>query len=48
MESVGLGRFLITGKHPRGQFDFELKVNRYTMQTHAYAALLTDEYPKYG
>jgi len=39
---------LITGKHPRGQFDFELKVNRYTMQTHAYAGLLTDDYPKYG
>ena len=39
---------LFTGKHPRGQFDFQLKVNRYTMQTHAYLALMTDDYPKYA
>jgi hypothetical protein len=39
---------LITGKHPRGQFDFQLKVNRYTMQTNAYISLLTDDYPKYA
>ncbi len=39
---------LITGKHPRGQFDFQLKVNRYTMQTNAYISLMTDDYPKYA
>lgn len=39
---------LFTGKHPRGQFDFQLKVNRYTMQAHAYLALMTDDYPKYA
>jgi hypothetical protein len=39
---------LITGKHPRGQFDFQLKVHRYTLQTHAYVGLLTDDYPQYG
>ena len=39
---------LITGKHPRSQFDFQLKVNRYSMQTNAYAGLLTDDYPKFG
>jgi hypothetical protein len=38
---------LFTGKHPRGQFGFQLKVHRYTMQTNAYLGLLTDEYPKY-
>ena len=39
---------VITGKHPRGQFDFQLKVLRYSMQTNAYAGLLTDDYPKYA
>jgi hypothetical protein len=39
---------LITGKHPRGQFDFQLKVNRYTSQTTAYVSLLTDDYPQYA
>ena len=39
---------LITGKHPRGQFDFQLKVNRYTMQANAYISLLTDDYPQYA
>ncbi len=39
---------LITGKHPRGQFDFQLKVHRYSIQTNAYAGLLTDEYPQFA
>jgi len=39
---------LITGKHPRGQFDFQLKVQRYSLQTNAYVGLLTDDYPKYA
>jgi hypothetical protein len=39
---------VITGKHPRGMFDFQLKGFRYSMQTNVYAGLLTDDYPKYG
>ena len=39
---------LITGKHPRGQFDFQLKVHRYSIQTNAYVGLLTDDYPKFA
>jgi len=38
---------VITGKHPRGMWDFTLKGLKYAMQTNAYAFLLTDEYPKY-
>jgi hypothetical protein len=38
---------LITGKHPRGMFDFLLKAQRYFLQTSAYMLLLTDAYPKY-
>jgi uncharacterized protein DUF4389 len=39
---------LITGKHPRGQFDFQLKGHRYTIQANAYIGLLTDDYPKFA
>ena len=39
---------VITGKHPQGQFDFQLKVLRYSMQTNVYAGLLTDDYPKFA
>jgi hypothetical protein len=39
---------LITGKHPRGQFDFQMKVHRYSIQTNAYTLLLTDDYPKFA
>lgn len=39
---------VITGKQPRGQFDFLLKVERYVLQFYAYAMLLTDDYPKWG
>jgi len=38
---------LITGKHPRGMFDFLLKFQRYSLQTSAYTMLMTDTYPKY-
>jgi hypothetical protein len=39
---------VITGKHPRGMFDFGLDVLRYTLQTNAYVLLMTDTYPKWG
>ena len=38
---------LITGKHPRGMFDFILKFQKYAVQVSAYMLLLTDTYPKY-
>jgi hypothetical protein len=38
---------LITGKHPRGMFDFLLKFQKYAVQVQAYSLLLTDTYPKY-
>ena len=38
---------LITGKHPRGMFDFILKFQKYAVQVSAYFLLLTDTYPKY-
>ncbi len=39
---------VITGKFPRGMFDFSLKVHRYMSQYSAYGSLLTDVYPKFG
>ncbi len=38
---------VITGKHPKGMFDFLLKFQKYWLQTSAYMLLLTDTYPKY-
>ncbi|MGD9702675.1 MAG: DUF4389 domain-containing protein [Acidimicrobiia bacterium] len=39
---------LFTGKMPRGNFDFMVKVQRYVLQTTAYGLLLTDTYPAWG
>jgi len=39
---------IITGKHPRGMWEFMLKVVNYIVQLEAYAFLMTDEYPKFG
>jgi hypothetical protein len=39
---------VITGKQPRGFFDFILKVVRYSLQLNAYVLLMTDTYPKWG
>ena len=36
---------VITGRQPRGLFDFGLDVLRYTLQTNAYLLLMTDTYP---
>ena len=38
---------IITGKHPKGMFDFMLKVHRYAVRLNAYLLLLTDTYPKF-
>ena len=38
---------VITGKHPRGMFDFLVKVHRYAVRLNAYLLLMTDTYPKY-
>lgn len=38
---------LVTGIHPRGMFDFLLRVQRYVIQTNAYLLLMTDTYPKW-
>lgn len=38
---------VVTGKQPRGLFDFLLKVHRYCTRTNAYTMLLTDTYPAY-
>lgn len=39
---------VITGKHPRGMWDFILKVMRMGLQVESYAFLMTDTYPKFG
>lgn len=38
---------VITGKQPRSQFAFLVKVHRYMVRLNAYLLLLTDTYPKY-
>ena len=38
---------VITGKHPRGMWEFILRVNRFSLNLSAYALLMTDEYPVY-
>ena len=39
---------VITGKHPRGMWDFMVKAMRYVIQLQAYGLLMTDAYPKFG
>jgi hypothetical protein len=39
---------VITGKQPRGMWDFVLKVTRFALQCYAYIMLMTDVYPKFG
>jgi len=38
---------VIIGKHPKGMFDFLVKVHRYAVRLYAYLLLLTDTYPKF-
>jgi Domain of unknown function (DUF4389) len=38
---------IITGRHPRGMWDFVLRVHRFSFKLSAYGMLMTDEYPRY-
>ncbi len=39
---------LVTGRYPRGAFDFLVGVGRWTARMNAYVYLLTDEYPPFS
>jgi Domain of unknown function (DUF4389) len=39
---------VITGKHPRGMWDFLRQVVRYTLRTQSYVLLMTDTYPSWS
>ena len=39
---------LVTGRYPRGGFDFLVGVGRWTARASAYAGLLTDRYPPFS
>ena len=38
---------VITGKHPRGLFDFSLRALRFILRVNSYVLLMTDTYPKW-
>jgi hypothetical protein len=39
---------VITGKQPRGMWDYALKTLRFAFQLYSYGLLMTDTYPKWG
>lgn len=39
---------LVTGRYPRGMFDFLVGVGRWSTRVNAYAALLTDKFPPFA
>lgn len=48
LEIISWFAIVITGRQPRGMWDFIAKAMRYLLQTQAYGLLMTDTYPKYG
>jgi hypothetical protein len=38
---------IITGRQPRGMFDFIVRFNRFSFDINAYGMLMTDTYPRY-
>ena len=38
---------VITGKHPRGLFDFALRALRFILRVNSYVLLMTDTYPRW-
>jgi hypothetical protein len=45
---VMLFAVLITGRYPRGMFDFVVGVGRWAARVNAYVGLLTDKYPPFA
>ena len=41
---VGL---LVTGRYPKGLYDFVIGINRWSIRVRAYSTLLRDEYPPF-
>ena len=39
---------MITGRQPKGIFDYLLKTHRYFVKLYSYTLLMTDTYPKFG
>ena len=39
---------LVTGKHPRGLFDFVMKTHQFVIRVQSCALLMTDTRPKFG
>ncbi len=45
---IGWFAILVTGRFPRGMFEFLVGVSRWQLRVNAYAYLLTDQYPPFS